>query len=450
MTTEEEKKGFQEAVANMAMEASPFYREYVFYMHLLAQCHIVFDKTLPAPAGVAFTHSFYTLFINPSEIVAEGETKEGKKVIIPGYHINTPLEHRIGILKHEMLHIALGHLFRKDDRNHLKFNYATDCALNQQITREHLPEGCIYPDNFPTKEKNVIKNESSEYYYSIMDDTDLQEDNKSEGEGENDGDSSNGGNGSGNNGNGSSNGTNSGNSKEVKLNDHSSWDKTVGDSELQQELTKNMVERSAATTQKGRGNLPSNYAQIIDNLVIKREVDWKRVLRQIVGNKKANVRKTLLRRDRRLPFANWIKGKTKDRIFELAVISDVSGSVSNEALMELWGEIINICEVFKTPVTMVQVDTQPSPPEKLTRDLRTLERKAQGGTYLSPALEEFKKNSIHYDALVITTDGYLFEDDIEPFINLRVPVIWLIEKDGQIMPEMNQNRMRAIKLKSKE
>jgi predicted metal-dependent peptidase len=185
---------------------------------------------------------------------------------------------------------------------------------------------------------------------------------------------------------------------------------------------------------------------MIDNLSLRREVDWKKVLRSIVGNKKANQRKTLMRRDRRLPFANWIKGKTKNRIFELGVVSDVSGSVLDDALMEVWGEIISICDMFNTPVTMIQIDTEPTPPEKLTKKTRLVERKASGGTILSPAIDQFKDYRISFDALVITTDGYLFEDDIFPFQKLNKPVIWLIESNGQIMPEMNQGMMKAIKL----
>ena len=211
-----------------------------------------------------------------------------------------------------------------------------------------------------------------------------------------------------------------------------------------------MADKAGNETQKSRGKLPSNYSDIIDSLTIKREVDWKQVLRRIVGNKRANSRKTLLRRDRRLPHANWIKGRTKDRVFDLAVVSDVSGSVSDTALKDLWGEIIHICETYNTPVKMVQVDSEPTKPEELTRNSKTIERKARGGTYLSPALEEFKKAHVHYDALVVTTDGYLFGDDIEPFKELKVPVIWLIEEDGQIMDDMNYGRMRAIKLKGND
>ena len=58
-----------------------------------------------------------------------------------------------------------------------------------------------------------------------------------------------------------------------------------------------------------------------------------------------------------------------------------------------------------------------------------------------------KEHKIKYDALVITTDGYLFGNDIGPFKELNIPVIWLIEKKGQIMGKMNSGKMQAIKLK---
>lgn len=430
-----DRSAFDEAVANMAMEASPFYREYVFYMHLLSQCKVVFNTSLPSPAGVTFNKFFYTLYINPSEVVAEGIDMQGKEIKVPGFTMDMPLEQRIGILKHEMLHIALGHLFRVQDgdKDFKKYNFASDCALNQQIDRSHLPDGAIYPDNLPTKEKNVISKETAEYYYDILDDDQMQGNGQGNGSGEGDG-----------NGEGGIPGIGKG---FTGVDDHSSWLESEGDPELQQEITKNMVEKSANETQKSRGNLPANYSDIIDNLILKREVDWRQVLRKIVGNKRANSRKTLLRRDRRLPYANWIKGRTKDRVFDLGVISDVSGSVSDSALMELWGEIVNICDTYKVPVQMVQVDTQPTEPQQLTKDCRSIERKACGGTYLSPAIEKFKEAGVNYDALVVTTDGYLFGNDIDPFRELKVPVIWLIEAGGHIMDEMNEGRMQAIQLK---
>lgn len=449
---------FNEAVANMSMEKSPFFYEYVFYMHLIAQCKIVFDDKMKAAAGVSFKKDHYVLALNPLDM--KGKDKNGNEVVIQGFNMGMPLEQRIGILKHEMLHIALGHIgrfklhvdpdalkdghFDKDAwKQFMKFNIAADCALDQEIKREHLPSYAIYPDNFPNPKADKHWKESTEFYYELLDDKTMEEIMKNmqqpgqggsgEGQGEEDGEGGNG--------------TGQGNS--FGVDDHSTWLDSEGDNVFQDEITKRMVERAGSETTKSKGSLPSSYSQMIDNLTVRREVNWKQMLRRIVGNKKANQRKTLLRKDRRLPHANWIKGRVKDRIFELGVVSDVSGSVSDSSLYELWGEIISICDTFKVPVQMVQVDTQPTEPMELTRQCKKLERKACGGTYLSPALDKFKEKGIKYDALVVTTDGYLFGDDIEPFQALKVPVIWLIEEGGNVMNEMNTGQMRAIRLTSK-
>lgn len=397
---------FDEAVANMSIASTPFYKEYVFYMHVLSQCRVIFDDTLKAPTGVNFTNGAYNLYINL------------------GVYKLFPLEQRIGVIKHEMLHIALGHILRVKDENtnHVKFNYAADCALNQEIDRDHLPKGVIYPDNYPAPEANNHWKQTSEFYYNLLENTPEEELGAKEP------------------------GPSSATGKGALLDDHDLWQESEGDEYVQTEITKKMVEKAANDTVKSMGSLPSNYSGMVENLTIRREVNWKQVLRRIVGNKKANTRKTLMRRDRRLPFANWIKGKTKDRIFELAVVSDVSGSVSESALKELWGEIINICHTYNTPVQMVQVDTTPTAPEALSKKSKVVERKAMGGTFLSPAIDSFKEYKVSYNAIVVTTDGYLSTEDVMAFYALKVPVIWLVESTGKIMEDMNQGKMTAIKL----
>lgn len=435
-----QRAAFDEAIANMSMQTSPYFKDYVFYMHLLAQCKIVFTQSLQAAAGVSFKDDHYVLYLNNSEVIAEGTTEEGKHVKVLGFTEEMPIEHRIGILKHEMLHIALGHMLRvkDDDKDFKKYNIASDCALNQEIPREHLPDYVIYPDNIPIKKgiaRNSVKNrQTAEYYYELVPDQEKNENGS-------------GADGAGSDGSGSVCDTGNGIGT---VDDHSVWQEIEGDPALQQEITKNMVERAGNETVKSAGCLPSRYSEMVENLTIRREVDWKQVLRRIVGNKKANVRKTLMRRDRRLPQANWLKGRTKDRVFELAVVSDVSGSVNNDALYALWGEIIHICELFNTPVNLVQIDTEAYKPEVLTKASKNVGRKGRGGTILSPAIDKLKEYNVKFDAMVVTTDGYLYNDgDVEPFRQLNIPVIWLVEENGQIMEEMNNGKMRAIKL-SKE
>ena len=444
--------GFSEAVANMSMEKSPYFHDYVFYMHLIAQCQIKSDEKLPACAGVSFKKDHYVLHLNPNDI--KGKDKDGKEVTIKGFNMDMPLEHRIGVLKHEMLHIALGHIGRfklhldiEDLKNgqvdkramqqFMKFNIAADCALDQEIKREHLPSYAIYPDNFPNPKANNHWGQSAEFYFDLLDDDTMKDMMEQAGAGQPGA--------GGGEGDEEGEGQRSGYAA-TGIDDHSTWLDSEGDDTFQSEITKRMVERAGTETMKSKGSLPSNYSDIIDNLTIRREVNWKQMLRRIVGNKKANQRKTLMRKDRRNPAANWIKGRVKDRIFELAVVSDVSGSVSDVALYELWGEIISICSTFKVPVKMVQVDTDPSEPEELTLNCKKIERKHRGGTRLSPAIEMFNSKGVKYDAMVVTTDGYLFDSELEDFAAIKKPVIWLIEEGGQIMDGMNQGQMRAIKL----
>jgi predicted metal-dependent peptidase len=421
------RKAFEEAVANMAMTTSTFHKDYVFYLHLLAQCRVEFSESLPAAAGVGFDKDRYVLYLNPTPVLGMTQTKEP----VQGFCLDMPLKHRIGILKHEMLHIVLGHLIRVEEKglDFFKYNIASDCALNQEIHRYHLPSYAIYPDNnFPVKSKQrVLSKQTAEYYYELIDEEII---NKSQ--------------------QNSSSGDESGIGRKdpfSSIDDHSTWKQAnTANPELQQELTKNMVERAGKETMKARGNLPSGYSMIIDNLTVNRQVDWKKQLRAIVGHKKANKKKTLKRLNRRTPNYEWIKGTIKNRVFDLGVISDVSGSVNDKALRQLWEVIIDICHTFDTSVTVVQVDTTPREPEKLTKTTKLIERKACGGTYLSPAIQAFKERKIPFNALVVTTDGELQENDIMEFAKCKVPVIWLITPNGVIRPSMSIGQMKAIKL----
>ena len=412
------RDAFNETVANM-FSNTKYASNYLFYAHLLGQCRVVFDPTLPAPAGVNFMHDHFNLFINNDGIAPSEENPNG----VPGF-ASFPLDQRLGILKHEMLHILYNHIGRREDRDHNGFNISSDCAINQQIERQHLPEWVILPDQFPGK--SVPSNLTAEQYYELL--PKEYKDGSGGGQGQ----------GSGSQGNGPGNG---------QLGDHGKWAESEGDKELQDDIAKNMIERSISNTQKARGNLPSQVSDWLALVTRKREVNWKNVLRSIVGNKRVGSKRTLLRRDRRLPNFEWIKGRTKDRKFDLLLVSDVSGSVSDTALTALWGEVRHICDVTNTPVHLIQVDTCPCKPEQLKKNTRTIERKACGGTILHPALEMAEKHKLDYQAIVVTTDAYLDESDVHKFADTGKRVIWLIEADGaDPMPIMNSGKMQAFKL----
>jgi predicted metal-dependent peptidase len=410
MRTKEQPQWWKETVNAMSVMASPYSRDYVFYMHMLSQCSVFFTDEVPT-AAVTFKRDHYELLLNPE------------------FMEPLPIEQRLGVIKHEQLHILNGHLtFQLDlERNMQSWNYATDCAINQMITGDHLPQGCILPASFPSKKK-CPDNLSAVQYYDFLEDNKDESKMPQSGEGDREG------------GDGA-----------PTMDDHSTWQDSEGDPQIAKDLAKSMAEKSADATQKSSspGTIPSEYSDWINLLSTKREVDWKKVLRNIVGNKKANRRKTILRRDRRSPHFEHIKGKTKDRVFELLVVCDVSGSVSDSDLQQTLPEICSISKLTNTPTSLIQVDTQPCEPEKIKAQITRFERKASGGTQLAPALTKADECGLKYDALVVITDGYLFNDDINPFRETGKKVIWLITPDGQIMDEMNEGKMMAIRLKDK-
>ena len=385
-------------LANM-FSNSKYNKDYVFYGYMVSMCSIVLER-MKAPAAVSFHLDHYKLHINPE------------------LFDKFTLEEQLFIIQHEMHHILNGHVARLEDRDHQAFNYATDCAINQLGNSAHMPQGCIVPANFPSKKK-VSDNLSSEQYYELIDKNQLPPEDPQ-----------------------ASNGQGGG---------HDKWNESEGDEDLQKDITKNMIEKSIEQTQAtGIGSLPSNISDYLNLFSRKAQLDWKKVLRKITGNKKVNSRKTIMRRDRRNPSFEHIKGKTKDRMFDLLVIGDESGSVNNQELSEAIGEIIHICDVTKASLDYIAIDTDAHAPIKLKRSQRSFTRQACGGTNLNPALDMATKHGIKWNAAVIITDGDLTSSDVAVFEQTNKQIIWLITSDGQAMPEMDQGRMRSFKLDKKE
>jgi len=389
-------------------------KDYLFYAHIIGQCSIVIDHDLPAPAGVSFQLDHYNLYINPKQFDV------------------FPLLHRLGVLKHEMLHVIFDHIHRLDSRECRLWNYATDLTINQMIELDHLPETDFIPDVLSKIiNKPIPLNKSAEFYYELLKDSDIlkdSDDKKSSGEGKESGE-----------GKGSGEGKESGEPK-----GHEKWEESVGDPDLQRDVTKNMVERAQQSTIKSNGNVPNACSDWLSMLTRKAELNWKRVLRGIVGNKKVNKRTTISRRDRRFPHRDDLRGKVRDRTFNLLVVADVSGSMSDKAVIRTLSEVRHVCDVTKTSVNLIQVDSVAYQPEILTKKTSIIDRKGSGGTDLRCAIDMAK--SLDYQAIVVLSDGYVDESDVESFNKTNKRVIWLIESDG-VVPDGLSSRSHAFKLK---
>ena len=430
------KSKLEEAIVQMITYNFSSNESLMWYGHLVTQCEIKRDLSMPAPAGVRFMFNKYELFINP---------------LLFGLYST---DEQIAILKHEMLHIINLHIVRQKDRDHKKWNYGTDLAINQLIP--NIPEDALQPEKFQFE-----KNLNAEQYYDMI--PVIYEDGE-------DGGSSSDGENSGTQGQcqGDSNGKSEDGESDVidsdeklkdmitralnaaqdgQVGDHNKWRESEGDEEAAKEITRQMTETA---TNKSRGMYPAECSEALHLLTQKAQIDWKKELRRIVGNRKAFSKLTIKKHDRRFPHRKDLRGKTKDHTKDIVVILDVSGSMSDDELLYGINEIKAIAEKARAGVTIIQVDTEPKVIETFDPNAKIFKRKGYGGTYMSPGIELIKEQKIKCDAILCITDGFIESTfDIElP----RVPFIFLVtQDDNNLAIDVNEyKRMKKHTLKINE
>jgi len=403
------KRKLEESIIQMILNHDSKDNSLMWYGHLVTQCEIKRDLSMQSPAGVRFMFNKYELFINP---------------LLFGLYST---EHQIAILKHEMLHIINLHIVRQRDRISKKWNHASDIAINQLI--KNIPPDGLQPDSY-----KLEKNLNAERYYELIPHS---FDETSGGEGDGESAQSETGNQDGD-GAGSSGSDVVDNEQKLKdmihsalrqiadgmIGDHSKWHESEGNEEAAKEITRQMTETA---TNKSRGLSPAEASDALALLRMKEQIDWKKELRRIVGNRKAFSRLTIKKNDRRFPERKDLRGKTKDHVADILVILDVSGSMSDAEIIYGMNEIRAIAEKSGAGIQIIQIDASPKLVEEFDPKSRNFKRRGHGGTHLYPAIAFAKEHKIRFDCCIVITDGYC-ERTWDGFIP-RVPFIWLVTID---------------------
>lgn len=317
-------------------------------------------------------------------------------------------EHKIGLLKHELLHIAFGHLttyFKFSDKR--LANIAMDMEINQYINKDWLPEGGIDIDNYP--DLNLDRKAGCRYYYDKLKEA---KDNKDK------------------------NGT-SGDSEFDKLADaldngedvvdHSTWEEFENMSEAEKKLIESQLQKllsdAKEQTIKKRGTVPGE----IEGLIIVDEIappkfDWRGYIRRFTGiSTKVFTKKIRRKENRRFSDNPGLKIKMRQHML-LAI--DTSGSVSNDELMEFMSEIHHIYK-NGVDITIIQCDTtiRSIEPYKGKHELKVHGR---GGTEFDPVIDYYNANSKKYTSLVYFTDG-----ECDASVKPKGNILWVLsERSG--------------------
>ena len=342
-----------------------------------------------ASKTLIFTEPFYGLFlvglnkVYREDIPTAGVSKHGigaQLAINPKFFDDLSDKHRIGLLKHELLHISFGHLLTRERYDDKKlFNIAADIEINQYIDSDYLPDGGLTLDTF--SELDLPVRAGTDVYYNLLSQA------KQDGTcpslddllGQMDG---------------------------TTPQCHGTWDEFEDLPEAEKKLIEKQIEHrikeNAEQTEKRQGNIPGELQDLIERLrhVEPAKFDWKAYLRRFVGNSSVVYTKKLRRKYNKRYFENpGLKIKFKNHI---CVGVDTSGSVSNNELQEFFSEL-NHMHKTGHKITIVQCDTKISSVKEFNPKC-DWEIHGRGGTSFQPVVDHYNQKK-SYTALIYFTDG---------------------------------------------
>ena len=313
-------------------------------------------------------------------------------------------KHQMGLLKHELLHIAFGHLVSFSSfRNKKLANVAMDMEINQYIDPDYLPDGGIDINNY--EDLDLDRKAGCRYYYDKL--QQLKDEKDKDGT--------------------------CGNEEMDKLldcidggdiPDHSTWEEFDDLSEAEKKLIEKQIQKvlsdAKEQTIKKRGNVPSEIeGVIIIEEIVKPKFDWRSYVRRFSGTSTKVFTKKIRRKENRRYDENpGLKIKMKQHML-LAI--DTSGSVSDTELTEFMNEIHHIYKAG-VDITIVQCDTSINSIEEY-KGKNELNVKGRGGTEFDPVLDYYNANQKKYTSLVYFTDGECYTS-VKP----KGRILWVLSE----------------------
>ncbi len=375
-------------------------------------------------AGVSSKDGSITMWWNP-KFVAALSKKEVK-----------------GLLKHECYHLVFDHTTTRKNEPHILWNYGTDLAINSVIPEDELPDCGLIPGRpFPDltdeqKEKmgaqavqryqlvsdkiaSFPKEQSSEWYFSrLLEDEDV------------------------------SNAIQESEAGEFEIgamDSHEGW----GDmNEEERELIRGKIKQSLsdavkkADSKNAWGSVPASMRGQIREMV-SNEVDWRSVLKSAVGNKKRAGRDTSVRRlNRKYPGVH--PGSRRKYTSSWAVYVDQSGSVDDESLSLLFGELSQLAK--RTSFDVYYFDTEVDVDSKFTwkKGSRVSPKRTRcGGTDFESPTRHAHGMMDKYDGYIILTDGYAPKPAPS-----RMRRVWIVTPDGEL--QFDKGRDISIQMTGKK
>lgn len=205
----------------------------------------------------------------------------------------------------------------------------------------------------------------------------------------------------------------------------------------------NIVKESVKSFNKDRGTIPAHIAELIQSALAPPKAPYYQIIRKLVrGSRfskfkrsptKINRKRTYvftLKDNKCIPQISPFPGKTRDMTFDICVLIDTSGSMSQDDILEGLSGVKNIIEKDRhcyTTVLEVDAKVEKEYTVKRLRDIQ-FNIKGRGGTTLYPGLKRARE--LNPDVCLAFTDGYTENINNIPRKLLPKKLIWVITPDG--------------------
>lgn len=293
-----------------------------------------------------------------------------------------------------------------DGSKHNDLNKASDAATYGIVKRDIRLEtedlhsssanGCELPDDAYTNTsvnkdcKGNINTKSGmplEYYYKVLRNFKSSDDTQQQsGEGESKSPS----------GNPSPNGVATPTNKNGT--ETNQWE-DVDKSEVKSGIASMLGEILNSMSEQDRGYIPGGVMSQIEALMAPPKINWKDILRNMVGSIAVPYRSTRKKLNRRQPFRSDLYGRVPKHTVNIVCAIDTSGSMSDKAIAYCINEIFNIIKAYEGfEVTIIECDAEIGNiyQAKKPSDVKT-KVTGRGGTSYLPVIDYINGTGDYYN-----------------------------------------------------
>lgn len=408
------------------------------------------EKIEAAKMGLVLGAPFY------ASIMLHLDIKEDKSAITaytdgialgynPGYIDSLSLRQTKSLLAHEVLHVALEHIFRKGERDHKLWNVACDYAINLILKgdRYEIKEGWLIDGKYEGMTAEQV-------YAALPKDVNLPQsscswdvDNPGSGEGDNKkGDS--GGKSAPDSQPDSDPENNNGANKpsqyspemagEVRQYTPSSKDgKGKPTEEMQAEWRVRVAQ--AAETAKMQGSLSAGVIRAVTQ-VLKPVISWQSALSRFMVENTKNDYTWSKPSQRYLHSGYYLPARETPSLGKIVVAIDTSGSVTEDELNEYAAELSAILAVAPgTEIEVIYADAKVSHVETVSVHDLDLHPMGGGGTDYAPTFKYVDEQGENVTCLIYFTDGWC---NSFPASSPEYPTLWVINSAVSFKPPFGE------------